>query len=64
MDEQQSESYLAAPYQRRQNGEKKKETKNYSIARVIVVNTAVLTFKVHMGWAPQLVSDLLNRAPA
>ena len=28
-----------------------------------VYNTAVLTFKVHMGWAPQYVCDLLNRAP-
>ena len=27
-------------------------------------NTAVLMFKVHMGWAPQYVCDLLNRAPA
>ena len=26
-------------------------------------NTAVLMFKVHMGWAPQYVCDLLNRAP-
>ena len=25
-------------------------------------NTAVLMFKVHMGWAPQYVCDLLNRA--
>ena len=29
-----------------------------------VYNTAVLMFKVHMGWAPQYVCDLLNRAPA
>ena len=28
-----------------------------------VYNTAVLMFKVHMGWAPQYVCDLLNRAP-
>ena len=27
-------------------------------------NTAVLMFKVHMGWAPKYVRDLLNRAPA
>ena len=27
-------------------------------------NTAVLMFKVHMGWVPQYVCDLLNRAPA
>ena len=27
-------------------------------------NTAVLMFKIHMGWAPQCVCDLLNRAPA
>ena len=27
-------------------------------------NTAVLMFKLHMGWAPQYVCDLLNRAPA
>ena len=27
-------------------------------------NTAVLMFKVQMGWAPQYVCDLLNRAPA
>ena len=28
-------------------------------------NTAVvLMFKLHMGWAPQSVCDLLNRAPA
>ena len=29
-----------------------------------VYNAAVLMFKVHMGWAPQYVCDLLNRAPA
>ena len=29
-----------------------------------VYKTAVLMFKVHMGWAPQYVYDLLNRAPA
>ena len=29
-----------------------------------VYNTAVLMFKVHMGWAPQYVYDLLKRAPA
>ena len=29
-----------------------------------VCNTAMLMFKVHMGWAPQYVCDLLNRAPA
>ena len=29
-----------------------------------VYNTAVLMFKVNMGWAPQYVCDLLNRAPA
>jgi len=29
-----------------------------------VYNTAVLMFKVHMGWAPQYACDLLNRAPA
>ena len=29
-----------------------------------VYNTAVLMFRVHMGWAPQYVCDLLNRAPA
>ena len=28
-----------------------------------VYNTAVLMFKVRMGWAPQYVCDLLNRAP-
>ena len=27
-------------------------------------NTAVLMFKVYMGWSPQYVCDLLNRAPA
>ena len=27
-------------------------------------NTAVLMFKVRMGWGPQYVRDLLNRAPA
>ena len=27
-------------------------------------NTAVLMFKVHMGWAPQYICDLLNKAPA
>ena len=27
-------------------------------------NTAVLMFKVHMGWVPQYVCDLLNRASA
>ena len=27
-------------------------------------NTAVLMFKVHMGWAPQCVCDLLNTEPA
>ena len=27
-------------------------------------NTAMLMFKVHMGWAPQYECDLLNRAPA
>ena len=29
-----------------------------------VYNTAVLMFKIHIGWAPQYVCDLLNRAPA
>ena len=29
-----------------------------------VYNTAMLMFKIHMGWAPQYVCDLLNRAPA
>ena len=29
-----------------------------------VYNTAVLMFKVHMGWAPQHLCDLFNRAPA
>ena len=29
-----------------------------------VCNTAVLMFKVHMGWATQYVCDLLNRTPA
>ena len=29
-----------------------------------VYKTAVLIFKVHMGWAPQYVCDILNRAPA
>ena len=29
-----------------------------------VFYTAVLMFKVHMGWEPQYVCDLLNRAPA
>ena len=29
-----------------------------------VYNTAVLMFKVHMGWATQYVCDLLNRTPA
>ena len=60
-DEQQNLYYLITPCQPRQN---LKKLDILPLQEQFVYNTAVLMFKIHMGWAPQYVCDLLNRAPA
>ena len=59
-DEQQNLYYLITPCQLREI----KKLDILPLQEQFVYNTAVLMFKVLMGWAPQYVCDLLNRAPA